>query len=162
MRVPMRCVLDFACGGSLCHIFANMYRYKYEQKWTEFNFNVTETADQDQNLNQNIQMSKEIFEKLIEHKFFRLPTIYITPDIDDDMRVKINVSLKNLQCEITTEQNQATHIIYPEIACSNESYARPWFKRGQHIMIHWYYLPQSYDLWVQNTFDLPENIIVSI
>lgn len=157
MRLPMWCFLDLKFGGTVCHIFANMFRYKYEHNWKEFNFTQADP---------NIQMSKEIFERLIEHKFFILPTIFIRPEVDDDTRSRINDIVKSIRCVITTEQDDATHIIYPEIRCSADAYARPWFKSGQHIMLHWYYLPHSYNSWVQNTFldtfDLPANVLVSI
>lgn len=147
----MGCFWDFKQGGSLCHIFANMYRYKYEKNWTTFDFNV---ANQDQNM----QISKEIFEKLIEQKCICSPTIYVKPEIDDSTLKKIRNTLSNLQCEIATDQDQATHIIYPECFISTDKYVWPRFKRGRSVMVHWYRLPSSYDSWVTN---LPANIPVS-
>lgn len=160
-RFPMECFLDLRLGGALCHIFAHMYRHKREQNWTKFDFSLTD---------QNIQMSKEIFEKLIDQKCIRSPTIYIRPEISEDMLKRIENSLSNLRCEIAKEQDEATHIIYEEIndpasssaESSTASYARPWFRRGQHIMVHWYYLPPSYNSWCENNFGLPKKVVVSL
>lgn len=157
MRLPMRCFWDFKQGGSLCHIFANMYRHKYEKNWTKIDFNVNEIANQDQNM----QMSKEIFEKMIEQKCICSPTIYVRPEIDDGTLKKIKNTLSKLQCEIATDQDQATHIIYPEMKHSTDNYVWPRFKRGQNVMVHWSRLPSSYDSCIQNT-NLPANILASI
>lgn len=113
----------------------------------KFEFDGTEKADQ------NIEMSKYILEKLIEHKCLRIPSIYIRPEIDSRLRHEINEALKNLQCEIAADEYDATHIVFPEVNYQSENYARPHFKRGDKVWIHWYYLPESYDSWVENTFD---------
>lgn len=153
MRLPMKCFLDFEPGGSICHIFSTMYHQNADQQWATFDFDVNNTALKDS----YIQMSKEVFEKLVEHKCFRLPTLYIRHDISDDLRKQISNILKNHQCDVTDNQNEATHIIYPEIDLLPEDYARPSFKRGKFVMLHWYYLPESYDSWIEDTFNLPVN-----
>lgn len=144
MRVPMRCFLDFQLGRSLCHIFSILYCYKtnleaieMDQQWTKFN------------------VSQKIYEKLIELKCFYLPTAYIRPEISDDQRKRITDILRNRQCEIVDDQNHATHIIYPEIEHSSDDYARPILKEGDNVIVHWYYLPESYDSWIPNKFVLP-------
>lgn len=149
----MRCFLDFKPGGSLCHIFSNMYRYKADQRWRKFEFNVTKTARKDKD--PNIQMANDILDTLIEQEFVRLPSAYIRPEVDDELREKITDILKKRECEIIEEEDGASHIIYPDIDPLPDDYARPSFKRGKNIMMHWYYLPESYDSWVSNTFDLP-------
>ncbi|XP_031624506.1 SWI/SNF complex subunit SMARCC2 isoform X2 [Contarinia nasturtii] len=160
MRLPMRCFLDFKPGGSLCHIFSNMYRYKADQRWRKFEFNVTKTARKDKD--PNIQMATEILENLIDQECFRLPTAYIRPEVEEELREQITEILKERQCEITEDEDQASHIIYPELDPLPDDYARPSFKRGKNVMIHWYYLPESYDSWVANTFELPEDVPESI
>lgn len=103
-------------------------------------------------------MAKQIFEELINQKFFRLPSVYIRPEIDEDVRKKLIVILRNLQCEITEDKGQATHIIYPDIDPFPEEYARPSFQSGNNVMMHWYYLPESNDSWIPNTFKLKVSI----
>lgn len=151
-RLPMRCFYDFKPGGGLCHMFATMYRYKAEQRLEKFEFNLIETPCKDND--PNIKMTVEIEAKLIDVKCFRLPTVYIRPEVSDEVRDRITDILKRRQGEITEDEEEATHIIYPETE-TGENYARPSFKRGKNVMIHWYRMPESYDSWVANTFDLP-------
>lgn len=152
-RIPMRCFLDFKPGGSVCQIFSNMYRVKADQRWRKFEFNLTKTSRKDKD--PYIQMANDIEQQLIENECLRLPVAFIRPEVDDDLRDDITEILKTRNCEITTEENDATHIIYPEVDALPDDYARPLFKRGKNVMIHWYYFPESYDSWVPNTFELP-------
>lgn len=155
-RLPMRCFLDFKPGGSLCHIFSNMYRYKADQRWRKFEFNTTKTARKDKD--PNIQMALEIETTLIEQECLRLPVAYIRPEVDEELRERITAILTSHQGETTEDEEEATHIIYPEVDTSPDDYARPSFKRGKNVMMHWYYLPESYDSYVSNTFDLAVSV----
>lgn len=150
-RLPMRCFADFTPGGSLCHIFSNMYRYKADLRWRKFEFNVTKKQSKDKE--PYIQMTNEIEMTLIEQECLRLPVAYIRPEVDDKLRDEITTYLTNYQGVITTEEDQATHIVYPKVDALPDDYARPAFKKGKHIMMHWYYLPDSYDSWAANTFE---------
>lgn len=154
MRLPMKCFVDFKDGGSLCHIFANMYRYKAEQRWRKFDFNIAKTSRKDKDPIKD--MVTEIETALIENEFIRLPVVYIRPEVTEDVRTNIKEFLEShTQAEVTEEEECATHIIYPEVEISPEDYARPTIKRGKNAMMHWYYFPESYDSWVPIAFDMP-------
>lgn len=148
----MRCFLDFKPGGSLCHIFANMYRYKTEQRWRKFDFTM---AKNPMRKDPNIQMLMEIETALIEAECFRLPVVYVRPDVEKSLAAKVKSIINNHQGEITEDEEEASHIVCPIVEPLPEDFARPTFRRGSHIMIHWYYFPESYDSWVQNSIDLP-------
>lgn len=124
MHLAMRC---FFHSDSLCHIFLKMYDYKANRKWENFDF---------EDEPHYIAMSKEINAHLINIKYFQLPTIHIRHDVDDKLREKITNILKERQGKITQDENQASHIIYPEIEPLPSEYARPLFKRGTHVMMH--------------------------
>lgn len=156
-RLPMRCFVDFTSNGSLCHIFSTMYRYKSDQRWRKFEFNVTKKQSKDKD--PYIQMTNEIETSLIDQEFLRLPKAFIRPEVDDELRDKITSMLTNYQGVITNEEDEASHIIYPDVDPLPDDYARPAFKKGKHVMMHWYYLPDSYDSWVANSFDLPVRFI---
>ncbi|XP_065079578.1 SWI/SNF complex subunit SMARCC1-like isoform X2 [Ochlerotatus camptorhynchus] len=149
-RLPMRCFMDFKPGGSLCHILATMYRYKAEQRWRKFDFTV--------NKDPIIQMLLDMETALIEAECMRLPIVYVRPEVDKATANRISDIVTNHQGEMTLDEEEATHIIYPAVDPLPEDYARPTFRRDKHVMIHWYYFPDSYDTWVPNTFDLPEAV----
>lgn len=155
----MKCFLDFTAGGSLCHVFSTMYRYKSEQRWRKFEFNVTKKQSKDKDKEPYTQMSNDIETTLIDSDCLRLPVAFIRPEVDDEMREKITTILTNYQGVITNEEDQASHIIYPEVDALPDDYARPTFKKNKHVMMHWYYLPESYDSWLPNTLDLPVRFI---
>lgn len=153
IRLPMRCFMDFKPGGALCHIFSVMYRTKFDQRWRKFEFNATKTPRKDKD--PNMVLASEILQTLTDQQCIRLPVAYIRPEVDDDLREEITEFLHKNQGEIAENEKDATHIIYPEVDALPDDYARPSFKRGKNVMMHWYYLPESYDSWVPNTFELP-------
>lgn len=150
----MRCYLDFKPGGSLCQIFSNMYRFKTDKRWRKFEFNVPKSQAR-KDTDPNALLMMEIETALSESELYRFPTAYIRPEVDDELRETITEILENHQGTITDNEKEATHIIYPNVDPLPEDFARPTFRRGKHVMIHWYYFPESYDSWVPNTFDLP-------
>uniref|UniRef100_A0A1B0DH08 Uncharacterized protein n=2 Tax=Phlebotomus papatasi TaxID=29031 RepID=A0A1B0DH08_PHLPP len=152
-RLPMRCFLDFKPGGALCNIFTAMYRYKSEQRWKKFDFTVTKNTSRK---DPNTQMLVEIETALIEAECLRLPVVYIRPDVDKALAAKVKDIIMKHQGELTEDEEEATHIIYPVIDPLPEEYARPAFKRDKNVMMHWYYFPESYDSWLPNNFDLPD------
>jgi SWI/SNF related-matrix-associated actin-dependent regulator of chromatin subfamily C len=103
-------------------------------------------------------MLVEIESCLIDAEIFRLPIVYIRPEVERPLASKIREIITNHQAEITEEEEEATHIVYPDVDPLPEEYARPLFKREKYVMLHWYYFPESYDSWVVNNFDMPDNI----
>lgn len=154
-RTPMKCFLDFKPGGALCHILSNMFRYKAEQRWRKFDFQVSQNPVRK---DPNIHMLMEIDTALLEAECLRMPICYIRPEVDKSLSLKVKEIISNHQGEITEDEEEATHIIYPVVDPLSEEYARPSFKRDKNIMMHWYYFPDSYDSWIPNSFDLPDNI----
>lgn len=151
----MRCFMDFKPGGALCHILATMYRYKAEQRWRKFDFTVNKNPMRKDPI---IQMLLDMETALIEAECMRLPIVYVRPEVDKSTANRITDIVTNHQGEMTLDEEEATHIIYPAVDPLPEDYARPTFRRDKHVMIHWYYFPESYDTWVPNTFDLPDNV----
>lgn len=151
-RLPMQCLFDFNPGGGICHFFATIYRYKAEQRLEKFDFDLTFNTSSKE-YDQKIALNDEIYARLIDVMCVRMPVAYIRPEVDGELCQNITKILKDRQVEITKDETEATHMIYP-IVEANEDYAWPSFKRGQHVMIHSYRRPESFDLWVANTFDL--------
>ncbi|XP_034485078.1 SWI/SNF complex subunit SMARCC1 isoform X2 [Drosophila innubila] len=154
-RIPMRCFLDFKQGGGLCIIFSTMFRFRAEQRGKKFDFSIGKNPTRK---DPNIQLLIEIEQALVEADLYRIPYIYIRPEIEKAFESRLREILDNRRVEIVTDEEDATHIVYPVVDPHPDEYARPIFKRGNHVMLHWYYFPESYDSWTLNSFDLPENI----
>lgn len=103
-------------------------------------------------------MMLEIESCLIDAEIFRLPNIYIRPEVERSLASKIREIITNHQADLTEEEEDATHIVYPDVDPLPEEYARPTFKRDKNVLLHWYYFPESYDSWVPNNFDMPDNV----
>lgn len=151
----MRCFLDFKNGGGLCIIFSTMFRFRAEQRGKKFDFSIGKNPTRK---DPNIQLLIEIEQALVEADLYRIPYIYIRPEIEKSFETRLREILDNRRVEIVTDEEDATHIVYPVVDPHPDEYARPIFKRGNHVMLHWYYFPESYDSWTLNSFDLPDNI----
>lgn len=92
---------------------------------------------------------------LSEAELIRYPIVYVKPEVDKSLTAKIKEIITSRQGEVVDDEEEATHIIFPTVDPLPEEYARVVSKRDKHVMLHWYYLPDSYDSWVQNNFDLP-------
>uniref|UniRef100_U5EUD6 Putative chromatin remodeling factor subunit n=1 Tax=Corethrella appendiculata TaxID=1370023 RepID=U5EUD6_9DIPT len=154
-KLPMRCFLDFKPGGALCHLLATMYKYKAEQRWRKFDFTINKNQVRK---DPNIAMLIEIEQSLIEADCLRLPIVYVRPDVDRAESLRIKDIISNHQGEITEDEDEATHIVYNAADPLLDDYARPNFRRDKHVMMHWYYFPESYDSWIPINFDLPDNV----
>ncbi|XP_061399718.1 SWI/SNF complex subunit SMARCC2 [Musca vetustissima] len=154
-RIPMRCFLDFKPGGGLCIIFSIMFRFRAEQRGKKLDFSVGKNPNRK---DPNVQLLIDIEQALIEADHYRIPYIYIRPEVDKQLATRLKEILAIRRVEIVADEEDATHIIYPEVDPHPDEYARPVFRRGNHVMMHWYYFPESYDTWTVNTLDLPDNL----
>ncbi|XP_064074057.1 SWI/SNF complex subunit SMARCC2 isoform X3 [Vanessa tameamea] len=154
MRLPMKVFMDMKPGGSLCTVLATMFRFKSEQRWRKFDFQNPSRKDL------NVQMMMEIESSLLGAEVIRSPCIFIRPEVDKATANKVKDIIVNHQGEICEDEEDATHIIHPAVDPLEEEYARPVFKRGNSVLIHWYYFPDSHDTWAQSDLpvDVPENV----
>ncbi|XP_073959419.1 SWI/SNF- related protein mor isoform X2 [Choristoneura fumiferana] len=150
LRLPMKVFMDMKPGGALCTALATMFRFKSEQRWRKFDFQNPSRKDL------NVQMMMEIESALLGAEAIRSPCVYIRPDLDKALANKVKDIVVNHQGEICEDEEDATHIIYPPVDPLEEEYARPVFRRGNHALVHWYYLPDSHDTWTQA--DLPVEV----
>lgn len=103
-------------------------------------------------------MLLDIETRLIDAEIFKVPMVFIRPEVDRPLAATIREIIQNHQADTTEEEEEATHIVYPDVDPLPEEYARPSFKRDKNVMLHWYYFPESYDSWVPNNFDMPDNV----
>lgn len=95
-----------------------------------------------------MDMFSSIEKALVSSKCLILPIVYVRPEVDKPTQSKIKETIKKHQGSITENEDQATHIVYPSCDILEEEYARPLFQREKMVLLHWYYLPDSYDSWV--------------
>ncbi|XP_050420804.1 SWI/SNF complex subunit SMARCC2 isoform X2 [Adelges cooleyi] len=145
-RLPMRCFLDFKPGGALCHLLATVYKFKVDQGWRRFDFQSPSRMDR------SIEMFMNVEKALISAKCLTLPIIYIQSEVEK--KEKLKEIIKRHQGTLTENEQEATHILHPNVDPIDEEYARPVYKNKERwSLLHWYYFPDSYDSWVN--VDLP-------
>ena len=49
--------------------------------------------------------------------------------------------------KVTTDIDEATHIIHPKVDGNPDLYCRPVFKRGEKCLVHFMQMPDSSDNW---------------
>lgn len=99
---------------------------------------------------------------LSEIEAIRFPVVYVRPEVDKALATKIKDIITNHQGEVTEDEEEATHVVFSSVDPLAEEYARPSFRRDKFVMLHWYYLPESYDSWVVNNFDLPVSYTLNL
>lgn len=150
-RLSMHCFYDFAPGGSLCHIFSVMFRYKAEHGWRNVDFK-TDTA-------LLLQMMADTEKALIEAKLFRLPVVYFRPGFSLYFRNKMTDILKKRGASITNDERQATHIVYEHrFRKEVRQLASPVMRRGKNILLHLHYSAPSRDRWIPDTSNFLVNM----
>ncbi|KAL4716244.1 hypothetical protein ACJJTC_004738 [Scirpophaga incertulas] len=157
LRLPMKVFMDMKPGGSLCTVLATMFRFKSEQRWRKFDFQVGKNPSRK---DLNVQMMMEIESSLVSAEVVRTPCVFIRSDVDKTTANKVKDIVSHHQGDICDDEDEATHIIYPTVDPLEEEYARPVFRRGNSVLVHWYYLPDSHDTWAQTDLpvDVPETV----
>ncbi|KAK3919431.1 SWI/SNF complex subunit SMARCC2 [Frankliniella fusca] len=146
-RLPMKLFLDMKPGGALCHILSTMYKFKSEQGWRRFDL------QSPSRLERNIEMMGQVEKALSAAKVYSPPHVFVRSDVDKQTAQKVKELVKKHQGNITENEAEASHIIYPVCDPLDEEYARPVLRRDRMVMMHWYYFPDSYDSW--NSVELP-------
>jgi len=140
-RLPMILFYDLSPGGSLCHIFASMYKFKTEQGWRRFDLQSSSRKDA------NIQMCLKVEENLKTQKMYTAPAVLIKDNVKAADRDKAKEIIKKKGGTLTEDEEEATHILHPKVDLDNELYARPIMKRGDKCLVHFLMMPDSQDNW---------------
>lgn len=93
-------------------------------------------------------MFQSMEKALIQNRIYTIPVIYIKPDIEKALAVKLKEMIRKKYAQVAESEETATHICYPSVDVLEEEYGRPIFKRDKMVMMHWYYFPHSFDTWV--------------
>ncbi|XP_050405747.1 SWI/SNF complex subunit SMARCC2 [Patella vulgata] len=145
-KLPMKCFMDFKPNGGLCNIFLAVFKFKSDQGWRRFDLQSPSRMDR------NVEMFMNIEKALIHNKCLTLPAIHIRSDVDRILVPKLKDIIKRHQGTLADSADNATHIVYtlPSQSPPDEDFFRPILKRDKYTMVHWWYTPDSYDMWVSD------------
>ena len=136
--------MDFRPDGSLCHMLAAMYKFKFDHGWRRFDLSSPSRKEA------NLSMCAKAEEALVEQGIHLLPKVYFTRDMPKNERERLSelVNSKKLAgWEVVDEEADATHIIHPSADPDDAAYCRAVFKKGDKCMVHFYRMPESHDNW---------------
>ncbi|XP_056294000.1 SWI/SNF complex subunit SMARCC2 [Pseudoliparis swirei] len=143
-KLPMKCFLDFKSGGALCHILAAAYKFKSDQGWRRFDFQNPSRMDR------NVEMFMTIEKSLVQNNCLSRPVIYLSSDIEPKLLGKLKDIIKRHQGSVSEDKASSSHVVVPiPTSLEEEEWVRPVMKRDKQVLLHWGYLPDSYDTWIQ-------------
>ncbi|KAJ8923496.1 hypothetical protein NQ315_010074 [Exocentrus adspersus] len=125
--IPVKCFLDFKPGGGLCHILLAAYRFKSEHGWRRFELPSGKNASS--KLERVFEMYQNMEKALIGMKMYTLPIVYIRPDIDKAVVIKLKDIIRRRGGQVVDSEESASHIIYGSVDPLKEEYGRPVIKK---------------------------------
>jgi len=140
-RLPVRLFYDFSPNGSLCHLLAALYKYKSDQGWRRFDLGSPSRKDA------NLQMCLKVEESLIDQRLHQVPVVYLRKSLSEKDKEKVKDLVQKRGGRITSDEDDATHIIHPKVDPNPDLYCRPVFKRGDKCLVHFMMMPDSSDNW---------------
>jgi len=151
IRIPMECFLDFGESGALFTIILSCYEYKNTNNWKKLDLN-------SHSPNEILKLFQFIQNSLIVRQVLTLPICYLRPDIDKRLQNQLKQIIEKNNGTVAEKEEDADHIVYPpltenpreiEIERENEM-VRVVEKRGKDCRLHYWFYPDSYDVWVSN------------
>ncbi|CAF0918523.1 unnamed protein product [Rotaria sp. Silwood1] len=151
IRIPMECFLDFRESGALYTIILSCYEHKNNNNWKKLDLST-------HNRNEVIKLFQYIQKLLIERNVLTLPICYLRPDIDKRLQTQLKQIIERNNGTVAEKEEDADHIVYPpitenpreiEIERENEI-VRVVEKRGKDCRLHYWFYPDSFDIWVSN------------
>lgn len=100
-----------------------------------------------------LEMLTAIERALVQSRCLTIPNVYVTPDVDKSTAAKVKELIRRHEGTVTESEDDATHVIYSPLDPDDEEYARPAFRKDRAVLMHYYYVPDSYDSW--SNIDLP-------
>ena len=84
---------------------------------------------------------------LIEQGFHQAPLVYLKSNLSQKDKNDTMSYVVLLGGQVTSIEENATHIIHPRIDIKTDLYCRPVLQRGDKCMIHFLQLPDSDNGW---------------
>ena len=135
----------------LRQIFNTLYLFKNAQEWRRFDFKSQPKKDK------NLEMLAVVQARLVETGHLRWPEVYLSPGMSASTVSHIKEVVTSHQGKIVTSPQKATHIISEPKQEADPSedpdkeYLRTIDHHNKTNLVHWWYYPDSYDMWLPAT-----------
>ncbi|CAJ0875396.1 9370_t:CDS:2 [Entrophospora sp. SA101] len=129
------------------YLLQSAYMYKISKKWKKWNW--------DHNVKDMIEMVSIVRNYLIEKGIIKNPVVMFNQSLVVKRIRELKKIVKKLGGRVTDKLDEATHIIHE--SNDNDYQDEDWFrtleKKDGKVLVHWWYYPDSYDTWVEETSD---------
>jgi len=144
VRLPVRYLYDMSTkgdGGCLCQVLLAMYKFKTDQGWRRFDLTSPSRKEA------NLQLCVVVEAALVELGRHQKPIVFIKDVVKEKDKEKIKEKVKERGGKVTTDLEDATHVIWPKVDLNPDLYCRPVFRRGEKCLVHFLQMPDSSDNW---------------
>uniref|UniRef100_UPI0035902FC6 SWI/SNF complex subunit SMARCC2-like n=1 Tax=Myxine glutinosa TaxID=7769 RepID=UPI0035902FC6 len=146
VKIPMKCFQDVKAGGALCHVILSAFKFRSEQAWRRFDFGNPSRIEK------HVEMFSIMEKVLIQHGFMIQPTLFLTHDLEEQLVLRLREMAQRMRVTVTDSRKLATHIVYSTPANTGENKSTDWVRPvqcdGEQVLLHWGFMPASYDVWV--------------
>ncbi|KAF9917559.1 hypothetical protein BX616_000607 [Lobosporangium transversale] len=125
------------------------YEYRFAQGWRRWDLSSAARRSQ------NLELIAHIRQELISQGVIKNPVVAFDDSISEEEREKLESSVERLGGTITSDLDQATHIIHHSSeeleSPEGEEWLRTLEKKDGKVLVHYWYYPDSYDEWLLET-----------
>ncbi|CAG8720288.1 14045_t:CDS:2 [Rhizophagus irregularis] len=126
------------------HILRAAYEFRASKKWRRWDWN---------NMKEMVEMVSHVRDYLIEEGIIKNPIVKLGESVEGIRRQELIEQVNLLRGQITHDKESATHVIH--YTNDNDDTDEEWFrtleKKSGRVLVHWWYYPDSYDMWLEET-----------
>jgi SWI/SNF related-matrix-associated actin-dependent regulator of chromatin subfamily C len=147
-KLPHRLFQDYSSQGSLRTILECCFRFRVARGIRRFDLHKPDMT------RAFLDMLVEVQGELIKRGQLRMPSFFFAPALPSEEVGRLTTIAKKHGASVVSSPLEASHIVYPdppgttEIETESEDYCVSLRRKGNQILTHWWYFPDSYDSWI--------------
>ncbi|CAG8600506.1 8582_t:CDS:2 [Funneliformis caledonium] len=126
------------------HILRAAYEFRASKKWRRWDWS---------NAKEMVEMVSYVRDYLVNEGIIKNPMIKLGESVERIRRQELIEQVHLLGGRITRDNESATHVIH--YTNDNDDTDEEWFrtleKKSGRVLVHWWYYPDSYDMWLEET-----------
>ncbi|KAK4534866.1 hypothetical protein CDCA_CDCA03G0891 [Cyanidium caldarium] len=147
-KLPWRLFRDYSGDGPLRTILETCFRYKAQHGIRRFDWHKPEHTGV------YVDMLVEAQRALVQRGQLHFARFYLAKSIPAQQASRLRNTAERHGAQVVSSVAQATHVVYPdppgttEAETAHEDYCVSLRRKGNQVLTHWWYFPDSYDSWI--------------
>ncbi|KAK4531282.1 hypothetical protein CCYA_CCYA07G2139 [Cyanidiococcus yangmingshanensis] len=147
-KLPHRLFQDYSSQGSLRTILECCFRFRVTRGIRRFDLHKPDMT------RVFLDMLIEVQRELISRGQLRMPQFFFVAALPPEEVARLTATAEKHGASVVSSPLEATHIVYPdppgttEAETEGEDYCVSLKRKGNQILTHWWYFPDSYDSWI--------------